>query len=74
MNEPKTKTYARILVNFLLTLAGILLIILLGPKLLRFFMPFVIAFIISSIAFPVIIAIHAWPQVSEVGCNTNSII
>jgi len=52
MNEPKT--YARILVNFLLTLAGILLVVLLGPKLLRFFMPFVIAFIISSIANPIV--------------------
>ena len=52
MNEPKT--YARILVNFLLTLAGILLVTLLVPKLLRFFMPFVIAFIISSIANPIV--------------------
>lgn len=52
MNEPKI--YARIIVNFLLTLAGILLLILLGPKLLRFFMPFVIAFVISSIANPIV--------------------
>ena len=52
MNEPKI--YARILVNFLLVLAGILLVVLLGPKLLRFFMPFVIAFIISSIANPIV--------------------
>lgn len=50
MNEPKT--YARILVNFLLTLAGVLLVIFLGPKLISFFMPFVIAFFISSIANP----------------------
>lgn len=50
MNEPKT--YARILVNFLLTLAVILLVIFLGPKLISFFMPFVIAFFISSIANP----------------------
>lgn len=52
MNEPKT--YARILVNFLLTLAGILLVVLLGPKLISFFMPFVIAFFISSIANPIV--------------------
>lgn len=52
MNEPKI--YARIFVNFMLTLAGILLVVLLGPKLLRFFMPFVIAFIISSIANPIV--------------------
>ena len=52
MNEPKI--YARIFVNFVLTVAGILLVVLLGPKLLRFFMPFVIAFIISSIANPIV--------------------
>lgn len=52
MNEPKI--YARILVNFVLTLTVLLLILLLGPKLLRFFMPFVIAFIISSIANPIV--------------------
>lgn len=52
MNEPKT--YARILVNFLLTLVGILLVVLLGPKLVSFFMPFVIAFCISSIANPIV--------------------
>lgn len=52
MREPKI--YARIIVNFLLILAGLLLIILLGPKLLRFFMPFVIAFVISSIANPIV--------------------
>ena len=49
-----SKIYARIFVNFLLTLAGILLMFLLGPKLLRFFMPFVIAFVISSIANPIV--------------------
>lgn len=50
MNEPKT--YARILVNFLITLAGLLLVIFLLPKLIKFFLPFVIAFFISSIANP----------------------
>lgn len=49
-----SKIYARILVNFLLTLLGILLVFLFGPKLLRFFMPFVIAFIVSSIANPIV--------------------
>ena len=49
-----SKIYARILVNFLLTLIGILLVFLLGPKMLRFFMPFVIAFLISSIANPIV--------------------
>ena len=52
MNEPKI--YVRILVNFILTLGVILSIFLLGPKLLRFFMPFVIAFVISSIANPIV--------------------
>lgn len=52
MNEPKI--YARILVNFVLTLVTALLVFLLGPKLLHFFMPFVIAFIISSIANPIV--------------------
>lgn len=52
MNEPKI--YARIFVNFVLTVAGILLVVLLGPKLLHFFMPFVIAFIISYIANPIV--------------------
>ena len=50
----KPKIYARIFVNFLLTLAGILLVVLLGPKLLRFFLPFVIALVISSIANPIV--------------------
>lgn len=49
-----SKIYARILVNFVLSIAGILLVVLLGPKLLRFFMPFLIAFIISSIANPIV--------------------
>ncbi len=49
-----SKIYWRILVNFILTLAGILLVVLFGPKLLRFFMPFVIAFLISSIANPIV--------------------
>lgn len=52
MND--SKIYVRILVNFVLTVMGILLVVLLGPKLLRFFMPFVIAYIISSIANPIV--------------------
>ncbi|MBE5950831.1 MAG: sporulation integral membrane protein YtvI [Lachnospiraceae bacterium] len=54
-NQTKdTKIYARILVNFLLTVAGVLLVFFLLPKLLRFFLPFVIAFLISAIANPVV--------------------
>ncbi len=47
-----SKIYARILVNFLLTLITILLVVLLLPKMIRFFLPFVIAFFVSSIANP----------------------
>lgn len=48
------KIYARIIANFLLTLAGVLLMVLLVPKLLTFFMPFAIAIIISAIANPIV--------------------
>lgn len=48
------KIYARVLVNFLLTVVGILLVVFLLPKAIRFFLPFVIAFLISSIANPVV--------------------
>lgn len=49
-----SKIYARILVNFLLTIAGLVLAIIFVPRLFRFFLPFVAAFIISSIANPVV--------------------
>ncbi len=48
------KIYARIFVNFLLAIGTVLLIIFFLPKVLKFFMPFVIALIISSIANPFI--------------------
>lgn len=48
------KIYVRILVNFFIAIGTLLLVIILLPKLLKFFMPFVIAFIISSIANPFI--------------------
>lgn len=48
------KIYARIFVNFLLAVGTLILVIFLLPRLLKFFMPFVIAFIISSIANPFI--------------------
>ena len=50
MNDKNT--HLRILLNFALTLCGIVLVVVFVPKLLRFFLPFVIAFIISSIANP----------------------
>ena len=48
------KIYGRILVNFLLTGIGVALAVWLFPKIVRFFLPFVIAFIISMIANPVV--------------------
>lgn len=46
------KIYARIFVNFLLTLVAVLFVMFLLPELLKFFLPFVIAFVISAIANP----------------------
>ncbi len=44
----------RILLNILIPAAELLLICLLGPKLLRFFMPFVVGWIIAMIANPLV--------------------
>ena len=44
----------KILLNILIPAAGILLVCLLGPWLLRFFMPFVIGWIIAMIANPLV--------------------
>ena len=49
-----SKIYVRIIVNFLLTIAGVVLAVVFIPRLFRFFLPFVVAFIISSIANPVV--------------------
>ena len=49
-----SKIYARILVNFLLTVIGVVLAVIFVPRLFHFFLPFVVAFIISSIANPVV--------------------
>ena len=49
-----SKIYARIIVNFLLTVVGVILAVIFVPKLLRFFLPFVVAYIISAIANPVV--------------------
>ncbi len=46
--------YKRILVNFLVTLVGILLVVLLLGDALRFFLPFVIGFVIAAIANPMV--------------------
>lgn len=49
-----SKIYVRIFVNFLLTITSVVLGIIFIPRLFRFFLPFVVAFIISSIANPVV--------------------
>lgn len=51
--KPRVK-YARILTNLVIFLALAALVIFLGPKLLVFFMPFVIGWIISLIANPLV--------------------
>lgn len=50
----RRKVYLQILVNLLLTAALFLLIIFVVPRILNFFLPFVIGFIISLIANPVV--------------------
>ena len=46
------KKYVRMLLNIIIPVAGILLVLYLGPKLLRFFLPFVIGWILAMIANP----------------------
>ena len=46
--------YARILVNFLITLFGLVLFVVLVDDVLRFFLPFVIALVIAAIANPMV--------------------
>lgn len=48
------RKYASILLNIIVPLAEILLVCLLGPKLLKFFMPFVIGWVIAMIANPLV--------------------
>lgn len=52
--ENKRRLYARILVNFALTLTGIVLVVLFLGDVLRFFLPFVIALVIAAIANPMV--------------------
>lgn len=48
------RKYTRVILNIVIPLLMILLICLLGPKLLRFFLPFVIGWIIAMIANPLV--------------------
>lgn len=48
------KKYAKIFLNMGISIVGIILVIWLGPKLLGFFMPFVIGWVIAMIANPLV--------------------
>lgn len=50
----KAVKYVKILLNMGISIAGIVLVLWLGPKLLRFFMPFVIGWVIAMIANPLV--------------------
>lgn len=48
------RKYTRVILNIVIPIAGIGIVWFLGPKLLRFFMPFVIGWIIAMIANPLV--------------------
>ena len=48
------KKYLRVILNILIPLVSIVLVLYLGPKLLRFFLPFVIGWILALIANPLV--------------------
>lgn len=52
--KEKTLLYTKIVVNLILCILAAVLLIWLGPKLISFFLPFVIALIVSAIANPLV--------------------
>ncbi len=50
----KLLIYTKIFINVLIFVLGVLAVIFIVPKLIRFFMPFVIGFIVSAIANPLV--------------------
>lgn len=52
--KPSSKTYLKVLMNLGIAVVTALLLILLVPKVLVFFMPFVVAWIIAMIANPIV--------------------
>lgn len=52
--KEKTLLYVKIVVNLILCILAAVLVIWLGPKILSFFLPFVIALIVSAIANPLV--------------------
>ena len=53
-NKSAAPDYARVLLNILIPAGGTLLVCMFLPKALRFFMPFVVGWIIAMIANPVV--------------------
>ncbi|MGB4658860.1 MAG: sporulation integral membrane protein YtvI, partial [Mobilitalea sp.] len=54
MKESKFITYIKIVTNFLVFTCGALVLFLLLPKVLQFFLPFVIGWIVAMIANPLV--------------------
>ena len=48
--------YIRVILNILIPAVGTVLICTIGPKLLRFFMPFVVGWIVALIANPLLLS------------------
>lgn len=55
MDEGRRDLHKRILTNLFISVAVILAVIFIGPQLLQFFMPLIIAWIIASIANPMVV-------------------
>lgn len=54
-DEGKRELHKRILTNLLVSLAVLLAVVFIGPRLLSFFMPLIVAWIIASIANPMVV-------------------
>ena len=52
--KQETRAYCKALTNILLALIGLILLVTVVPKLLSFFMPFVVAWIIALLASPMV--------------------
>ena len=52
--KQETKAYCKALTNIVLGLIGLILLVLVLPRLLSFFMPFVVAWIIALLASPMV--------------------
>lgn len=54
MKDSKIKTYLKIILNFIFVITVVLLLFLVLPKLLSFFLPFVIGWIVAMVANPLV--------------------